>query len=163
MGQTTYFQEHLEDNICFGCGNQNPDGLQIKSYWEDDESVCIWNSSEKYQGWPNVMNGGIMATVIDCHCMNTAMAAAYKQENRSLNSEPKYRYATGTMNIKYLKPTSNNAPLEVRAKVTEITNKKVVLNCITLSEGVKTSEALVIAIRVFDSSADNSKNIFNGM
>jgi len=95
--------------------------------------------------------------------MNTAMAAAYKQENRSLDSEPQYRYATGTMNIKYIKPTSNNAPLEVRAKVSEITNKKVVIHCITLSEGVKTSEAEVIAIRVYDSSADNSKNIFNGM
>ncbi|MGB3464025.1 MAG: PaaI family thioesterase, partial [Cyclobacteriaceae bacterium] len=109
-----YFQDYMAENICFGCGIQNPDGLHIKSYWEDEESVCIWQSEEKHHGWANLMNGGIIATVIDCHCMGTAMANAYKEENRSLDSLPEYRYATGTLNVKYLKPTSNLKPIEVR-------------------------------------------------
>ena len=45
-----------------------------------------------------------MATIIDCHCMGTAIADAYRRENRDLNTEPVYRYATGTLNVKYLKP-----------------------------------------------------------
>lgn len=150
-----YFQDHMPGNVCFGCGQDNHEGLQIKSYWEDNEAVCIWHSEEKYHGWKKLLNGGILATVIDCHCMGTAMAAAYRAENRPLNSEPEYRYATGTMTVKYLKPTLNDKPIELRAKVTEIKGRKTVLLCDVWVEGIRTAEASVIAIRVFDSSKDS--------
>ncbi len=156
MAKQTYFQDFMPGNICFGCGRDNHFGLQISSYWDGEEAVCIWNSEAKYQGWKGILNGGIMATLIDCHCMGTAMAAAYKAENRSLDSEPEYRYATGTMNIKYLKPTLNDKPVEIRAKVTEIKGRKTTLHARFFSNGVLTAEADVIALRVFDGSqADN--------
>jgi len=162
MTEPDYFQDHMPSNVCFGCGRDNHFGLKISSYWEGDEAVCIWNSEEKYQGWKGIMNGGILATLIDCHTMGTAMAAVYKAENRSLDSEPVYRYATGTISVKYLKPTSNLHPVELRAKVTEIKGRKVVLTCIAKSQGEITATAEVIAIRVFDSSKDDGKNPFVG-
>ena len=63
------------------------------------------DSIKSYQGWPKIMNGGIIAN--DCHCMGTAMAYAYKTEGRSLDSKPYYKYATGTLKVKYIKPTPN--------------------------------------------------------
>ena len=149
-----YFQDNMPENVCFGCGIHNPEGLQIKSYWEGDEAVCVWQSEEKYHGWRGLMNGGIMATLIDCHCMGSAMAHAYREENRPLDSMPEYRYATGTLNIRYLKPTPNDKPVELRATVTDVKGRKTTMHCDFLCEGVKTAEAEVIAIRVFDSSAD---------
>lgn len=159
---SSYFQDHMPENVCFGCGIQNPDGLHIKSYWEGNVSVCKWQSEEKHHGWASLMNGGIIATVIDCHCMGTAMADAYKKENRELDSLPEYRYATGTLNVKYLKPTSNLKPIELRATVTEIKGRKTVMQCEVLSEGVKTAEAEVVAIRVFDSSTSDGDSVFKG-
>ena len=156
-----YFQDHMPSNVCFGCGSDNHEGLQIKSYWDGDESVCIWKSKEKYHGWPNLMNGGIMATIIDCHCMGTAMAYAYKIENRSLESLPEYRYATGSMNIRYIKPTSNTHPVELRATVTEQKGRKTSVSCELYSQGILTATAEVIAIRVFDSSQENGDNVFS--
>jgi len=156
MTKKQYFQDFMPGNICFGCGRDNHFGLQISSYWEGDEAVCIWNSEEKYQGWKGVLNGGILASLIDCHTMGTAMAAAYQAEGRELNSEPEYRYATGTITVKYLKPTPNEKPVELRAKVQEIKGRKVVLTCTIFSEGVATAEAEVIAIRVYDGSKDKS-------
>ena len=130
------------------------EGLQIKSYREGGESVCKWSSEEKYHGWNNLMNGGIIATLIDCHCMGTAMADACKREGRSLNTGPEYRYATGTLSVKYLKPTSNTG-VELRARVVEVKGRKTVLKCDFLSaSGEKTAEGDVVAIRVFDSSED---------
>lgn len=155
-----YFQLHMPENVCFGCGINNVNGLQIKSYWEGDEAVCIWESEEKYHGWANLLNGGIMATVIDCHCMSTAMADAYRCENRSLDSEPTYRYATGTITVKYIKPTPNDKPIELRASVTEVKGKKTVMKCIASVNGEITAEADVIAIRVFDSSTHKGDNPF---
>ncbi len=155
-----YFQDHMPENVCFGCGIHNPDGLHIKSYWDGEEAVCNWESQEKFHGWANLLNGGIIATIIDCHCMCTAMAHSYKLEGRSLDSEPEYRYATGTLNIKYLKPTPNDKLLQLRATVIEVKGKKTVLECGLYSEGVKTVEAQAIAIRVFDGSQHDGGNLF---
>ena len=155
-----YFQDSMPGNVCFGCGNDNHDGLQIKSFWEGEEAVCVWQSEEKYHGWSNLMNGGIIATIIDCHCMGTAMAHAYRLENRSLDSLPEYRYATGTLNVKYLRPTSNNHPVELRAKIVEVKNRKTVMSCSLLSQGQISAEAEVVAIRVFDSSQNGGENVF---
>ena len=155
-----YFQDHMPENVCFGCGHANEEGLQIKSYWDGEVSICHWMPEEKYHGWANLLNGGIMATLIDCHCMGTAMAHAYREENRDLESEPVYRYATGTLEIKYLKPTSNLHPVELRAEVTETKGRKVVMSCRLLSQGVVTAEATAVAIRVFDSSQPAENNPF---
>ena len=157
----TYFQDHMPGNVCFGCGKDNHKGLQINSYWDGEDSVCDWKSKKKYQGWKGIMNGGIIATLIDCHCMGTAAAATYKSENRELGSYPEYRYATGTMNIRYLKPTSNLEPVKLVATVKEIKGRKVTLECIVKSNDIITVSAEVIAIRVYDSS-NIKEGSFNG-
>lgn len=154
-----YFQSHMPENVCFGCGVSNPDGLHVKSYWEGEEAVCQWTSEEKYHGWANLLNGGILATIIDCHCMGTAMADAYKRENRSLDSEPVYRYATGTLTVKYLKPTPNTT-IELRTTIEEVKGRKTVMKCKAYVDGELTAEADVIAIRVYDSSTHEGENPF---
>lgn len=155
-----YFQLHMPENVCFGCGVHNEDGLHVKSYWEGDEAICHWGSEEKYHGWANLLNGGILATIIDCHCMGTAMANAYRLEGRSLDSEPTYRYATGTISVKYLKPTPNDKPIELRTSITEVKGRKTVMTCTALVDGEATATAEVIAIRVFDSSNHEGENPF---
>jgi len=155
-----YFQDHMGHNVCYGCGKHNDKGLQIKSYWEGDEAICEWQSEEHHHGWPTIMNGGIMATLIDCHSMCTAMAYAYREEERDLDSKPIYRYATGSMNIRYLKPTSNVKPVRLVAKVKSSTGRKVIIDCDMFSDGEKTATAEVIAIRVFDSSQEVNQGAF---
>lgn len=143
----------MPGNICFGCGRDNHFGLQISSYWEGDIAVCSWMPQPQYEGWRGLLNGGILATLIDCHTMCTAMAAAHRAEGRALGTLPEYRYATGTIEVKYLKPTPSNVPVELRAQVTEIKGRKTVLSCETWADGVLTATAQVVAIRVYDSSA----------
>ncbi len=150
MNKSIYFQDYMPENVCFGCGH-NHEGLHIKSYWEGDQAICQWKSEEKYQGWSNLMNGGIIATLIDCHCMGTAMADAHKREGNTLNTEREYRYATGTLTVKYLKPTPNTV-VKLQARVVEVKGRKTVLKCDLYSEtGEKMAEADVVAICVFDS------------
>ncbi|MDW3649531.1 MAG: PaaI family thioesterase [Bacteroidia bacterium] len=154
-----YFQDYMPGNVCFGCGADNPEGLQIKSYWEGEEAVCIWDSQEKYNGWKNLLNGGILATLVDCHSMGAAMAYAYKSEDRALDTMPEYRYATGTINVRYLKPTPNDKPIELRAQILEMKGRKTIVACQVFCESIQTAECEVVAIRVFDSSqAHGHKN-----
>lgn len=151
-----YFQLYMPGDICFGCGQENPHGLQIKSFWEGDDCVCIWQPDTRYQGWPNITCGGIIATLIDCHCMASSMATAIKNENRALGTEPRYRFATGTLNIKYLKPTPIIHLVTLKARVIDIKEQRIyTLNCDLFSGKEKTVEAEVIAFLVF-SSGDKS-------
>ena len=152
-----FFQKYMPGDVCFGCGHSNPDGLQIKSYWEGDDCVCVWQPEKKHQGWPDITCGGIIATLIDCHCMASAMATAVRNENRPLGSMPEYRFATGTLHIKYLKPTPIASPLTLRARVTQVKDERIyTLNCDVFAEQQKSVEAEVTAFLVYRSDQEDS-------
>ena len=148
--ESIYFQDNMPGNVCFGCGIENKNGLHIQSYWKGEESICLWESEPRYQGWVKIMNGGVLATIIDCHCMGTAMAAAYREEGRLLGSEPYYRYATASIKLDYLKPTPNDYPVTLRAQIVEIKGRRTTLTCQAYSEGEMTARAEVVAVRVFE-------------
>ena len=159
--RVVYFQDHMPENVCYGCGQHNDEGLRIKSYWANaEEAWCAWRPQAHHHGWRNVLNGGLIATLIDCHCMCTAMAYAYKQEGRALDSEPIYRYATGTLHIRYLRPTPHPNEVLLKARVTETKGKKTVLNCELYAGKTLTAQAEVVALRVYDSGQDNQGNPF---
>jgi acyl-CoA thioesterase FadM len=82
--------------------------------------------------------------------MGTAMAAAYRSEGRELDSEPYYRYATAHIAVDYLKPTPNDGPITLRARVIEIERRKVRLTCQAFVNGLLTAKAEVIGVRVFE-------------
>ena len=144
-----YFQDHMHGNVCFGCGKDNHEGLQIKSYWEENTSICEWQPEEKHNGWKGVLCGGVMAVLIDCHCICTAMAHAHQLENTAIDSDSGFiTYATGTMTIKYLKPAFNDKAVVLKAYIKEVKGRKTVIGCDAYTDGVKTTEAEVIAIRI---------------
>ena len=160
MTEKKYFQDYMPGNVCFGCGKEHPEGLQIKSYWDGSAAICHWQPEEKYRGWPKLLNGGIIATIIDCHCMGTAMAYAYQQEDRDIDSTPFYRYATSGLKIKYLKPTSTKDLITLSAQIIEHNQRKITMTCSLKSRDIITAQAEVIAIKVYDSSTNNETNQF---
>ncbi|MGD8568595.1 MAG: hotdog domain-containing protein [Gammaproteobacteria bacterium] len=152
MTDKTYFQQYLPGDHCFGCGPRNEHGLQIKSYWDGDIAKCNWQPQPFHGGWSQLTCGGVIATIVDCHCIATAMATAYRNENRPLNSEPRYLFATGSINIRYLKPASVNEAIELQAQVINIKyDKKYTLHCDALVNGEKVADAQVIALLVWRS------------
>lgn len=58
----------LQDRLqahCFGCGTLNEQGLHIKSRWEGDEFVCIWQPRPEHIGLPGYVNGGTITSVVN--------------------------------------------------------------------------------------------------
>ena len=148
---TPAFQDLIPGHHCWGCGTLNEQGLHIKSRWsgDGDESVCIWQPSPQFMAGPqHVLNGGIVAALIDCHSVCTAIAAAYREEGREIGTEPNYWYVTGSMNIRYLRPTSINDEAVLRARVTKIDGKKTTVACSLFSREKESANAEVLAIRV---------------
>ncbi len=143
------FQDAIPGNYCYGCGPANPDGLQIKSYWDGDESVCTFQPSPHHSAGPKqYLNGGIIATLIDCHCICTAMANAYRSEGRDIGTTPEIWYVTGALNVSYVRPTPIDIPVTLRARIVEEKPKKTVLQCSLMSGGSECARAEVVAVRV---------------
>jgi acyl-coenzyme A thioesterase PaaI-like protein len=141
-----YYPEQL--SYCYGCGRLNEHGLQIKSYWEGDETVCVFQPRHYHIAIPGYVYGGLIASLIDCHGTGTAAAAAYRAEGRSMDSEPPLRFLTASLHVDYLKPTPLGPPLQVRGKVVEVKGRKVVVEITLGVEGEVTAQGRVVAVKV---------------
>jgi len=142
-------QDLVPGNHCWGCGPLNPHGLQIKSWLEGDEAVCRFQPSPAHMAGPtHVLNGGIIATLIDCHSVLTALAAAYRAAGREIGSEPHLWCVTASMKIDYLAPAPIAEPVELRASVRESKGRKHVVACTLSSGGRECARAEVLAVEV---------------
>ena len=56
--QTTYQR-------CFACGQQNESGLQLTFRREGTRIVADYQPAERFQGFPGVLHGGVLATMLD--------------------------------------------------------------------------------------------------
>jgi len=146
------FQDYYPESFqhCYGCGSKNPHGLHISSFWDGDESVAIFHPEEFHLAFPGYVYGGLIASLVDCHCVGTAAAAAYREEGREPGGLPAYRYVTGSLHVDYLKPTPLGPPIEIRAKVVEIKGRKTVVEATVSVQETVTAEGKVVAIRMPD-------------
>jgi acyl-coenzyme A thioesterase PaaI-like protein len=144
------FQDYYPDNFsyCYGCGRLNEHGYQIKSYWQGDESVCVYQPEAYHIAVPGFVYGGLIASLIDCHGTGTAAAAAYRAEGRLMDSQPPLRFVTASLHVDYLKPTPLGSPLELRGRVIEIKSRKVKVAIELSARGEICARGEVIAVKL---------------
>jgi uncharacterized protein (TIGR00369 family) len=53
------------DGRCFGCGEHNAEGMQMRFEPCDGESVCEFEVHERYQSWQGMVHGGVVALMLD--------------------------------------------------------------------------------------------------
>ena len=144
-------QDLLPHNHCYGCGADNDKGLQIKSYWEGDECVCRYTPlPEQCAGPLHYLYGGTIASVIDCHSVNTALSNYYRHDGRGVGEAPEIWCVTARLTVNYLAPTPVEREIEVRACVEEFGERKTIVTSRVSSDGLQTAEGEVVAVRVAD-------------
>ncbi|MGQ9620101.1 MAG: PaaI family thioesterase [Bacteroidales bacterium] len=105
-------------NRCFGCGPNNPAGLKLEFMENKEELHSFWQPSEYYQGYPGVLHGGIIATLLD------EIAAWFVYAVIGTSG------VTSRMNIKYLHPVMiKRGKVKITAKLTEKQDKKAQIIC----------------------------------
>ncbi len=134
---------------CHGCGAANDKGLRLKSYWDGDESIAAWRAEPHHCGGTKEnLNGGIIASLIDCHSLNLAIANAYRLEARPIGSAPRIGYVTANMNVSYLKPTPLNETIQLRARIARIEGRKAWVSCTLSAAGEICATGEVLGVRV---------------
>lgn len=129
-------ERYAPQAICFGCGPANEAGLHVRSFpGEDADVVADWNARPEHQAFAGVLNGGIIGTLLDCHCNWTA---AY-QLMRRLGGERPPTTVTADYSIRLLRPTPIDRSLRLRARVVDLTDERATVEGAIEAGGVVTA------------------------
>lgn len=120
---------------CFGCGPTNEKGLRIKSYPKGDEVVAEWTPEKHHEAFENVLNGGIIGALLDCHS-NWAAAHALMTAKK-MDAAP--CTVTADFHVKLRRPTASSEPVHLSAKPVSIEGDKCVVEATLTSQGKVTA------------------------
>jgi acyl-coenzyme A thioesterase PaaI-like protein len=129
-------QDHYPDELalCFGCGRLNEHGYHVRSFWVGEGTEARFTPKPYHTALPGFVNGGLLASLVDCHATGTAAAAAYRAEGREPDSLPPHRFVTASLKVDYLRPTPLGPELFLEGRVRSMSGRKVVVE-VTVSAG----------------------------
>ena len=103
---------HGAQNHCFGCGAANPVGLKLEfSKTAEGAVLCDAIVSDRYEGPPGCLHGGIIATLLD-----EAMSKANRAQGVTA--------MTRQMQVEYLRPVPSGSPIRLAGRVTRSEGRK---------------------------------------
>src|SRR5438445_13411233 len=106
MDEKSLQETYAPNMACFGCGPANEKGLHIRSFPRDDEVVATFQPKTYQEAFRGMLSGGIIGTLLDCHCNCTAAYHLMKQAG--LDHPP--CTVTSAHAACYLGPTPNGKP-----------------------------------------------------
>ena len=93
---------------CFGCSPDNKLGLQLSFENDGEYIVALWHPQPHFQGYHNLLHGGIQATLLD------EIASWY------VYARMKTAGVTSHLEVRYRKPVyTDQGPLTLRARLKE--------------------------------------------
>lgn len=136
-----------ETAVCYGCGKHNPHGLHIQTYWDGETGVAHFTPRPEHTAFPGYVYGGLLASLIDCHSIGTAIAAMYDAARRAPGTEPEITCVTGNLNVQYHRPTPLG-PLRVVARIESLGERKATVTSEVYAGDEVTVTGSVVAVRV---------------
>ncbi len=105
-----------EDKTCFGCGEGNPRGLQLKLKYDPDTKTAYgeYTAGQDLEGPPNIIHAGILSAILD----ETMIMVNKNMEVVAL---------TGEITVRYLQPAFIEENLYIRGWHVK-KNKRVIEN-----------------------------------
>ena len=161
------FQNSYPDDLshCYGCGKNNIDGHQLKSYWHThkgniselaaEQTIAHFVPDQCHVAIPGFVYGGLLASLIDCHGTGSAAAMAYRQEFRTMGTGHAMRFVTAALNISYLAPTPMGIELELIGTFTEVKENKIVIEITVSANNGICAKGTVVAVKMPDSMVQN--------
>ena len=148
MNSPVAVQDAYPDDFahCFGCGRLNPVGYHLRTWLEGDETVSRFTPSTNDMALPGFVYGGLLASLLDCHGMATASAAALREAGLEVGAVPSPRYVTAALHVDFVRPTPLGGELVIRGRVEEFTARKVRLAAWVEAGGEQTVRASIVAV-----------------
>ena len=111
-GEISLQERYFPQLTCFGCGAANERGLKLKSYVHPDGIVHAeftpWPEHDNGSGY---LNGGIIATLLDCHSAAAVTNVAFENGWRPLPGA-EVPFVTSGLDVRYLRPAPLDAAVD---------------------------------------------------
>jgi len=115
--------DFVEDGMCFACGKENRDGLQLDfALLEDGRLRTEYSPPQKFQGYKDILHGGIMAVLLD----ETMIHLAFRRGGRVV---------TANLEIKLRKPAKIGERIIVTAELLSDSGRRLELAAEAKNEG----------------------------
>jgi uncharacterized protein (TIGR00369 family) len=113
----------IDNNRCFACGTDNDAGLKLHFTYGDDgrSAETRFTADGTYQGWKDMVHGGILMTLMD-----ETMAKAAVRAGLSI--------VTAEMTVKFKRPAQVGAVLVCSARVEDMRKRIVYARATLCSE-----------------------------
>jgi len=92
-------------DYCFACGIDNEQGLRLKITPTEDGCRTVFTPQRRFEGFHDVIHGGIVATVLD-----EVIAWACRLKG--------YNALTAELTVRYRRPLLVNVPVQAEARIT---------------------------------------------
>lgn len=142
-----FYPEHLAQ--CYGCGRLNERGYRLRTRWDGDETLTLFTPAPFHTAVPGVVYGGLLACLVDCHSTTSGAAALYRAEGRDFADHGRaHRCVTGTITVRYLRPTPLGPELSVHGRIVSVEGRKVVVASRVDVRGEVSVEADAVVLEV---------------
>ena len=136
MDEPSLQERYAPQSTCFGCGPANDSGMRIGSHeGSHGELIAEWQPQPHHAAFTNILNGGVIGTLLDCHANWTA--AMYLMRERGLAGPP--GCVTADYAIRLRRPTPVDQPVHLQARVAEASGDRVVVDAEMLVDGIITA------------------------
>jgi acyl-coenzyme A thioesterase PaaI-like protein len=133
---------------CFVCGVENEIGLHLEFFQTTSGEVFVDTMiPEQYQGYPGVVHGGIVASLVD-----EVLGRVHMGGNPEI---PRFMY-TAKLTVQYRKPVPTNQPLKIIGEAIKSKNRSATSRAKILGpEGDVLVEANALLINVPEGVVDS--------
>jgi uncharacterized protein (TIGR00369 family) len=144
MSERSLQETYAPSNACFGCGPANEKGLRIRSFAEGARVVADWTPEKHHEAFEGILNGGIIGSLLDCHCNWTAANVLMTKTG----AETPPCTVTAEYSIKLLRPTPTDAPVHLEARVVESTDDRATVEGTMTAKGKATATCRGVFVAV---------------
>ncbi len=143
MSEPSLQERYFPEMTCFGCGPANERGLRLKSYVSGDAVVAEFLPWPEHDNGLGYLNGGIIATLLDCHSAAVVTHAAYERGWPALPGAD-LPYVTGGLDVRYLRPAPLREAVGLVAEVISAEEPEIVAHVRLEWDGKPRAEATAV-------------------
>ena len=115
--------------LCIGCGQNNPFGLKLNFKWDGKTARVEFTPTKFYQGWPEIVHGGIITTMLDEAMGHATLFSGF------------FDFLTAAIQVNFKRPALIGEPLVITASITKNEGRSIeVEGMVSLLDGTLVAE-----------------------
>lgn len=123
--------------LCFGCGRNNLYGLRLSFQWDGKTARTEFTPTKFYQGWPNIVHGGIITTILDEAMGHAILFSGFRD------------FLTASIKVNFKRPALIGEPLIIAASITRNEGRTIEVGAtVSLPDGTLVAEGTATQVLI---------------